>query len=240
MGAKSSIVHNVMTVTFSRTQEAKTALLSAEASVHARFSSALLFLLFWLLWTPPLHASYDPTTGRWASRDPIDEDGGINIYAFVENSPDSGWDWLGLCGCTCKSVAVTFVPGGKKPKVEFYPQRDALGIFYRCGFVIRIEWTVEGPTNGCKYFLYEPAGGVTGEGPKAKYDPSPEIPWMEVKQVTEDALGLPLKQGNGSYKIKVDMTQQYKCRSSDGTEVTDSMHIKTSDSKNWKGPPKSK
>ncbi|HQC11689.1 MAG TPA: hypothetical protein PK953_12320, partial [Smithellaceae bacterium] len=38
-------------------------------------------------------------------------------------------------------------------------------------------------------------------------------------------------------EIKVDMTQQYKCRGSDGTEVTDSKHIKISDSEKWKGPP---
>ena len=81
---------------------------------------------------------------------------------------------------------------------------------------------------------------MNGEGPKGKYDPSPEIPWKEVLRVTQDALGLPVNQGVGKYKIKVDLTQQYKCRSSDGTEVTDSKHMKISDSEKWKGPPKGK
>ncbi len=183
---------------------------------------------------------YEPNMARWLTRDPIGEDGGPNLYGFVANDPVNEVDDLGLCGCTCKSVAVTFIPGGKKPKVEFYPQQDVLGTFYRYGFVIRIEWTVDGPPNDCKYFLYEPAGGVNGEGPKGKYDPSPEIPWKEVLRVTQDALGLPVNQGVGKYKIKVDLTQQYKCRSSDGTEVTDSKHIKISDSEKWKGPPKGK
>ena len=33
---------------------------------------------------------YDPETGRWPSRDPIEEIGGINLYGFVYNSP-LGW-----------------------------------------------------------------------------------------------------------------------------------------------------
>jgi RHS repeat-associated protein len=30
---------------------------------------------------------YDPKTGRWPSRDPIEEEGGINLYGFVGNDP---------------------------------------------------------------------------------------------------------------------------------------------------------
>jgi hypothetical protein len=183
---------------------------------------------------------YSPNTGGWFSRDPIEEDGGPNLYGFLGNNPLGDFDALGMCGCTCKSVSVTFIPGGKKPKVVFYPQQDVLGTFYRYGFVILIEWTVDGDPNGCKYFLSEPDGGVNGEGPKGKYDPSPEIPWRQVLRVTPDALGLPVNQGEGKYRIKVDLTQQYKCRSTDGTEVTDSKNIKISDSDKWKGPPKPK
>ncbi|MBK1884708.1 RHS repeat-associated core domain-containing protein, partial [Luteolibacter pohnpeiensis] len=39
---------------------------------------------------------YDPQTGRWPSRDPIEEDGGINLYAFVGNDGLNFWDYLGL------------------------------------------------------------------------------------------------------------------------------------------------
>jgi hypothetical protein len=203
-------------------------------------SVKILVGLITLLMLAEAHAMrwYSPNTGRWFSRDPIEEEGGANPYGFVQNSPVNDWDFLGLCGCTCKSASVTFMPGGKKPKVEFYPQTDILGTFYRYGFVVKIAWTVDGPPKDCKYFLYEPAGGVTGEGPTGKYKPSDEIPWKEVLQVTEDALGLPVNQGVGKYKINVDLTQYYKCRSSDGTEVNDSKHIKISDSEKWKGPPK--
>ncbi len=51
---------------------------------------------------------YNPSTGRWLSRDPIEEKGGRNLYAFVGNQPVSRFDKLGLqslgiptCGYGC-------------------------------------------------------------------------------------------------------------------------------------------
>ena len=38
---------------------------------------------------------YDPVTGRWPSRDLIEEDGGFNLYGFVGNDGVSGVDILG-------------------------------------------------------------------------------------------------------------------------------------------------
>jgi uncharacterized protein RhaS with RHS repeats len=39
---------------------------------------------------------YDPLTGRWPSRDPIQERGGINLYGFVGNDGVNRLDLLGL------------------------------------------------------------------------------------------------------------------------------------------------
>jgi len=39
---------------------------------------------------------YLPELGRWASRDPIAERGGVNLYGFVGNEPMGRWDVLGL------------------------------------------------------------------------------------------------------------------------------------------------
>jgi RHS repeat-associated protein len=39
---------------------------------------------------------YSPVLGRWLSRDPIEEQGGLNLYAFVNNDPVNKWDKLGL------------------------------------------------------------------------------------------------------------------------------------------------
>jgi len=54
---------------------------------------------------------YDPVTGRWPSRDPIGEWGGLNIYTFSRNNPIDLWDYLGMCAdcsgnyTTCKNNA---------------------------------------------------------------------------------------------------------------------------------------
>ena len=39
---------------------------------------------------------YSPSLGRFLNRDPLGELGGSNLYAFVENDPVNGWDYLGL------------------------------------------------------------------------------------------------------------------------------------------------
>jgi RHS repeat-associated protein len=39
---------------------------------------------------------YDPANQRWPNRDPLEEEGGINLYGYVGNNPISGIDPLGL------------------------------------------------------------------------------------------------------------------------------------------------
>jgi RHS repeat-associated protein len=38
---------------------------------------------------------YHPQTSRWINRDPIEEEGGLNLYGFVGNDGVSDWDFLG-------------------------------------------------------------------------------------------------------------------------------------------------
>ena len=52
---------------------------------------------------------YNPTDGRWINRDPIAEQGGINLYGFIRNRVSSFMDVLGLSD----SVTVTI---GQNPQ----------------------------------------------------------------------------------------------------------------------------
>ena len=61
-----------------------------------------------------LFRDYAPQIARWISRDPIDEAGGTNLYAYVENRPITETDPFGLSGEKCcltfkKEAASTYI-----------------------------------------------------------------------------------------------------------------------------------
>jgi RHS repeat-associated protein len=58
------------------------------------------------------YRAYAPGLGRWISRDPIGERGGINLYGYVENNPSNDVDLLGLQGPAgaAWSMACRYVP----------------------------------------------------------------------------------------------------------------------------------
>ncbi len=41
---------------------------------------------------------YSPSLGRFVTRDPIEEQGGLNLYGFVRNNAVNRWDYLGMNG----------------------------------------------------------------------------------------------------------------------------------------------
>lgn len=45
-----------------------------------------------------VNAYYDPGLQRWINRDPIQENGGINLYSFIYNDPNGWVDFFGLFG----------------------------------------------------------------------------------------------------------------------------------------------
>lgn len=51
------------------------------------------------LWAcpPPAVGYYDPGVQRWVNRDPIEEEGGINLYGFLGNQPTGRIDPYGEC-----------------------------------------------------------------------------------------------------------------------------------------------
>ncbi len=68
---------------------------------------------------------YDPQTGRWASRDPIEEDGGMNLYEFVGNNGICRWDFLGWCkyyvGKMARSLAGFYITAPSEVTLSAIP-----------------------------------------------------------------------------------------------------------------------
>ena len=60
-----------------------------------------------------LYRAYNPVRGRWISKDPIGEEGGVNLYLYVHNDPVNEYDPLGLQGIT--------VPSGPYPPYPVVP-----------------------------------------------------------------------------------------------------------------------
>src|SRR4051794_15378561 len=54
---------------------------------------------------------YNPTIGRWMTRDPLQEAGGADVYAFVNNDPINNADPDGLS--PRKSVAPEVIGGAR-------------------------------------------------------------------------------------------------------------------------------
>ena len=57
---------------------------------------------------------YSASLGRFLNRDPIGEAGGTNLYAFVENDPVNGWDYMGygmdyIGGPGCESQCLSYM-----------------------------------------------------------------------------------------------------------------------------------
>lgn len=94
--------------------------------MNANYSRHFLICLVLVTLTcvPTASAFYNPTTGRWLSRDPIEEDGGIGLYAFVSNRPQSMIDSLGKLGCSrtycccCVEDFVMFGPNRLPPDFD--------------------------------------------------------------------------------------------------------------------------
>ena len=72
---------------------------------------------------------YNPSTGRWPSRDPIEERGGANLYGFVENDAANRVDPFGLLdggrSNTFNGIQVPNLPANSNPYSPVSPFVEA-------------------------------------------------------------------------------------------------------------------
>jgi integrase/recombinase XerD len=105
---------------------------------------------------------YDPVTGRWLSRDPIEEKGGINLYGFGPNSPINGidsdgriwWmlkDWLRKQPAKRGAKPFKEIPDINGPSRPFRQQlldKKFIGNCCACEGKGGVNWVIE--TSSCK------------------------------------------------------------------------------------------
>lgn len=70
---------------------------------------------------------YDPKTAKWLCKDPIAENGGLNLYAFVRNDPINGVDYLGMEWYDDPNDFLAVLGAGWRGAMTFLPYEDANG-----------------------------------------------------------------------------------------------------------------
>lgn len=100
-------------------------------------------------------AFYSPEQGRWLSRDPADESGGVNLYAFCGNSPISFVDFLGLL--TSSEALAHYQHGADDPKhtTERTPLRMSFNEIDTSKFSVTQFPQVADQLKGCKPGTYQ-------------------------------------------------------------------------------------
>jgi RHS repeat-associated protein len=117
---------------------------------------------------------YDPLTGRWPSRDPIGEEGGVNMYGFVGNDGVNAWDVLGLIG-PYYSPNWGIPPSNSKPRPcspgagdQFNPfglRGDTSKKNYKNWFETRFPKTVAGAKSDLETRIKEKVCATKGQSP---------------------------------------------------------------------------
>jgi hypothetical protein len=105
----------------------------------------------------------------WPSRDPIQEEGGINLYGFVQNNSLNRGDYLGLFGCDdCDGKEI-----GAKKTVTSNERTTTLGAtdeewakkMLNNGIIMAaLQGLANMPTSGADILRLAVTGGISGNG----------------------------------------------------------------------------
>lgn len=141
---------------------------------------------------------YDSKFGRWLSRDPIEEKGGINLYSFLTNNPVNQWDHL---GCFNNDMPFNFLtPVGRIQigyaeaatrinKEHFIPFGVFSGDITYTFFFIDHTFSIN--TKGCKQYCISLSSSLVGISVGIATSPSPETPFtINVGPIREYSLGV--------------------------------------------------
>ena len=108
---------------------------AARSKMHApRFSCGVKNAYRGLRVENPGLRLYNPSIGRWISRDPIEEEDTANIYSFVRSNPISIQDYLGLARLNWKEMSLVRPRSSSFTKIQIITHaRKAKEFLYKCG-----------------------------------------------------------------------------------------------------------
>ena len=131
-----------------------------------------------------------PLLGRWLTRDPIGERGGVNLYRYVNNAPCNGVDNYGLLA-TLPALVPVLVPELAPVLVPIYavPPINPIGL----GIGVFIVSYAIGDTIGEATGLHDALGGWLG-GPDPGSSPLPYPPGWKPKPKPDLAKPKPAEQ----------------------------------------------
>jgi len=92
---------------------------------------------------------YDPVTGRWPSRDPIEERGGNNLYGFAGNNGVNTWDLLGLFFSSCEVVSGPTPKTDAKWEIAEASFSGTPATFSASLDGVEVTWVLEGEVECC-------------------------------------------------------------------------------------------
>lgn len=106
---------------------------------------AMLFLvLLCVTLVQNAQAFYNPSTGRWLSRDPIEEKGGKNLYGFNYNDPIQFYDKDGRHPAAVALIGAVFACAMPQHNESFKRFPDSGDKFKHCWVSCRISKTCGG------------------------------------------------------------------------------------------------
>jgi RHS repeat-associated protein len=143
---------------------------------------------------------YNPSTGRWLNRDPIGENGGLNLYGFGPNSPLNGYDVNGqywhyiIGGCVVVVGGGVLINGCRscKPSKGSKTGLDAKGIVRtqvkKCNIVVFFGHRGEVPQDiilneDCSAACVVSCGATEGKNPATPQAPVPGTSLTEDEEI---------------------------------------------------------
>ena len=101
---------------------------------------------------------YDPATCRWLNRDPIEESGGLNLYAYCGNDPVNGMDYLGCVWYNPLDSDFFAYTAGYNTGLHIYETGYSPVRAGKRMWNTGASWDLVNPT-GRKFFAYETLDG---------------------------------------------------------------------------------